>query len=253
MPLHLELGHQALSPSPGTPSGQSKEEVGARDRHGQAGLAGGSWQQLQEVLGQLLVSPLAEAISTPAVSQGFGEKGKNKKMLSKVFPFPGISPRVSSGDSAATGMCGNAGGFGTGLGGCKLFRRRTHPQVSEQNHPHRPPPHPGLAQVRVLTFGSLAQACANVPSLAQGFANVPILAQGCASVPRQGRAPRHSCRCFTFQGVKELKFSDGKRTEDQTSSLVTSRCWDIAAPQHSPQFHPSVGRAAGAAAGRCEG
>ncbi|OPJ72075.1 hypothetical protein AV530_009383 [Patagioenas fasciata monilis] len=44
------------------------------------------------------------------------------------------------------------------------------------------------------------------------------------------------------EGVKELKFSDGKRTEDQTSSLVTSRCWDAAAPQPSRQFHPSVGR-----------
>ncbi|KAM9656740.1 uncharacterized protein ACIBXB_008985 [Morphnus guianensis] len=77
--------------------------------------------------------------------------------------------------------------------------------------------------------------------------------KGVLSVPGEGRARRLSwpCRYFASQGVKELNFSDGKRTEDQTSSLVTSRCWDSSnSPAQARQFHPSAGRGRrGAAAG----
>lgn len=72
--------------------------------------------------------------------------------------------------------------------------------------------------------------------------------KGVLSVPGEGRARRLSwpCRYFAFQGVKELNFSDGKRTEDQTSSLVTSRHWDSSnSPAQARQFHPSAVGAGG--------
>lgn len=68
------------------------------------------------------------------------------------------------------------------------------------------------------------------------------------SAPGEGRARRLSwpCRYLAFQGVKELNFSDGKHTEDQTSSLVTSRRWDSSnSPAQAWQFHPSAVRAGG--------
>lgn len=77
--------------------------------------------------------------------------------------------------------------------------------------------------------------------------------RGVLSVPGEGRVRQRSRPWWYFasQGVKELNFSDGKRTEDQTSSLVTSRCRaSSSSPARARQLHPSLG---GAVAGRCEG
>lgn len=68
-----------------------------------------------------------------------------------------------------------------------------------------------------------------------------LLLLRCVSPPRQpgarvcsapvarderGGAASWPCWYFAFPGVKELNFSDEEITKDQTSSLVTSRCWD---------------------------
>lgn len=72
--------------------------------------------------------------------------------------------------------------------------------------------------------------------------------KGVLSIPGKGRAQRRirPSRYFIFQGVKELNFSDGKRTEDQTSSLVTSLCWDrSSSPAQPGSFIHRLGEAGG--------
>lgn len=184
-------------------------------------------------------------IPPPAISQGLGEKGK--KVLSKVFPFPSQSqaPGVSGRDLAATGMCGNTEGFRMGLGECKLLRGRSHRGLlcskltpkSQSKSTRADNPCPGFAQVRVLLFSNLAQGCAQPPW--QGTSAVVLLA----------------LQIFLLPGREGVNFSDGKQTEDQTSSLVTSCCWDSSnSPAQAQQFHPSAWRSwRGAAAGRCKG
>lgn len=103
----------------------------SKERHGcpgvgmaTLGFTGVSWHQgwgweflgpLTSVPFQIWISPLPEEISTPSISQGLGET--EQEVLSKVFPFPSKvkAPGVPGRDLAATGMCGNPGGFRTGL------------------------------------------------------------------------------------------------------------------------------------------
>ncbi|XP_074459159.1 uncharacterized protein LOC141749491 [Larus michahellis] len=75
--------------------------------------------------------------------------------------------------------------------------------------------------------------------------------RGVLSVPGEGRVRQRSRPWWYFasQGMKELNFSDGKRTEDQTSSLVTSRCRaSSSSPARARQLHPSLGGAVAGAA-----
>lgn len=63
------------------------------------------------------------------------------------------------------------GGFGTGLGGRKLLRGRSHPGLlctklypkSQSKTAPVDPTRPGFGQAPVLLFGSLAQGCAQRP------------------------------------------------------------------------------------------
>lgn len=63
------------------------------DGHGRAGLAEGSWQQLRELLGQILVSPLARSHFHPLqFPKGLVRKGRKKNAV-KGFPLPKHKPQ----------------------------------------------------------------------------------------------------------------------------------------------------------------
>lgn len=102
-------------------------------------------------------------------------------------------------------------------GGCKLRRGRSHcglvcckltPQ-SQSKPAHADPPQPAFAQV-----------CPGFRPPGARLCSAP------AARDERGGAAVWPCRYFAFQGMKELNFSDEEITKDQTSSLVTSCCWD---------------------------